>query len=278
MAGVVERHYDTVAAPPRGRTRIRELRDYHNYVKRRLIAEESGGAAAVVVDVGCGKGGDLPKLDRGALRRYVGLDVSENCLREARSRAAGLLGPGVDATFRRADFRDPPPDLPPGAADLVLCHFVLHYLWGDEPTARRSLGAMSRALRPGGRLLVITGDADVILSRGLRHGSDVYEVAFERAPSESDPFEGTRYAFTLRDGGEAALDACPEHLVHGPTLVRIAADCGLRLRRQLNLTELGAGYRGAVPAEQWQVTALYRAFVFERSTSATTSANPARGS
>lgn len=269
-SSAVKRHYDAVAPPPRSRTRLGPLRDFHNHAKRRLIAEEAGDAR-VVVDVACGKGGDLPKLPRGTLRTYVGVDVSPACLAEARSRAASLLPRHADVRFVEADFRHPPADLlPPGAAaDLVNCQFALHYLWGDEATARRALGAMAGLLRPGGTLLVTTGDADVIVARlpasPLRFGRPgLYEVAFAERPSEESPFAGHGYAFTLVDGGRPAIDACPEFLVHGPTLVRLAGECGLELVRERNLTHLGEGYAGEVPPDQWEVTGLYRAFVFRR--------------
>ena len=148
---------------------------------------------------------------------------------------------------------------------------ALHYLWGDEATPRRAPASIA-LLRPGGTLLATTGDADVIVARLLAAGEQqlrfgrpgLYEVAFAERPSEECPFAGHGYAFTLMDGDRPAIDACPEFLVHGPTLVRLAGECGLELVRERNLTHLQEGYAGGVPPDMWEVTGLYRAFVFRR--------------
>lgn len=99
-----------------------------------------------VLDLGTGTGRMLEMLAPRAARA-VGLDVSPAMLGVARVNldAAGLK----HVQLRQGDAYALPPDLQ--GFDLVILHQVLHFL--DDPS--RAVREASRALRPGGRLLVV---------------------------------------------------------------------------------------------------------------------------
>ncbi|HRE21400.1 MAG TPA: metalloregulator ArsR/SmtB family transcription factor [Rhabdaerophilum sp.] len=99
-----------------------------------------------VLDLGTGTGRMLEMLAPKATRA-VGLDVSPAMLGIARVNldAAGLR----QVQLRQGDAYALPSDL--SSFDLVILHQVLHYL--DDPA--RAVREAARALRPGGRLLVV---------------------------------------------------------------------------------------------------------------------------
>jgi ubiquinone/menaquinone biosynthesis C-methylase UbiE len=99
-----------------------------------------------VLDLGTGTGRMLEVLAPKA-ERAVGLDVSPAMLGIARVNldAAGLR----QVQLRQGDAYAVPPDL--NGFDLVILHQVLHYL--DDPA--RAVREAARALRPGGRLLIV---------------------------------------------------------------------------------------------------------------------------
>jgi demethylmenaquinone methyltransferase/2-methoxy-6-polyprenyl-1,4-benzoquinol methylase/ArsR family transcriptional regulator len=80
-------------------------------------------------------------------QRAVGVDQSPAMLAIARSRIdqTGLR----NVQLRQGDIYAPPVER--GAYDLVIIHQVLHFL--DDPA--RALAEAARALRPGGRLVVV---------------------------------------------------------------------------------------------------------------------------
>lgn len=111
-----------------------------------FLADRSG---AVGLDVGCGNGRHCEPL-RERTERVVGVDVSGELLREARSRARDR-GYAAGVSFVRGDAAA----LPAGddRVDLAVYVAALHHL---RPRERRvvSLSELSRVLAPGGRALV----------------------------------------------------------------------------------------------------------------------------
>ncbi|MBV8565697.1 MAG: metalloregulator ArsR/SmtB family transcription factor [Methylobacteriaceae bacterium] len=99
-----------------------------------------------LLDLGTGTGRMLELLAPLA-DRAVGIDASHAMLAVARDRLerAGLR----NAQLRQGDIYALP--IEPNAYDLVVVHQVLHYL--DDPA--RAVRQAGRALRPGGRLIVI---------------------------------------------------------------------------------------------------------------------------
>jgi len=103
----------------------------------------------VVVDVGCGWGGSLRKLnDRFRPDRLLGLDIAPKMVEAARRQAAPLrtlAGAAVEVVL--ADSAALP--LADASADLLFCHQTFHHLCDQE----RAIAEFFRVLRPGGKLL-----------------------------------------------------------------------------------------------------------------------------
>jgi len=95
-----------------------------------------------VLDVGCGAGNSYaPELAR-RTGSYVGVDVSENAV--AQARRAGLDARAID------DAASLP--FPDASFDLVICIEVLEHLLSPDGAAAE----IRRVLRPGGRLVAST--------------------------------------------------------------------------------------------------------------------------
>jgi demethylmenaquinone methyltransferase/2-methoxy-6-polyprenyl-1,4-benzoquinol methylase/ArsR family transcriptional regulator len=103
-----------------------------------------------LLDLGTGTGRMLELLAPRAARA-VGVDQSAAMLALARARIdqAGLR----HVSLRQGDIYAPPVER--NAYDLVVVHQVLHFL--DDPA--RALAEATRALAPGGRLVVVDFDA-----------------------------------------------------------------------------------------------------------------------
>ena len=69
--------------------RTYQLKDYHNLVKRSMIAGLSSNAASLL-DLACGRGGDLRKWFDAGIQRVHAVDISEASIVEAQSRLDDL--------------------------------------------------------------------------------------------------------------------------------------------------------------------------------------------
>ncbi len=107
------------------------------------------GAGAAVADLGAGSGYFAERLAArvGPTGRVVAIDIDEEALAMLRTRFPRPRFPQVD--LRRATPTDP--QLEPGSLDAVLLVDTYHEL--TEPAA--VLTAIRRALRPGGRLVIV---------------------------------------------------------------------------------------------------------------------------
>lgn len=118
-------------------------------------------AGDVLLDYGCGSGsGSATMLEAGW--QVIGLDISTPLLQQARVRCAGSR-----ALFATTDGRTVP--LEEGTIAAAITYGVLIYCVSDAEVAH-ILGEFRRALKPGGRLVLIEQVKwrDQIAERGLK--------------------------------------------------------------------------------------------------------------
>ena len=103
----------------------------------------------VVIDVGCGWGGSLRKLnERFRPERLVGFDIAPKMVEAATREATQVrVAGGGAAEVVQADSAALP--LPDASVDLLFCHQTFHHLVDQD----RAIAEFFRVLRPGGKLL-----------------------------------------------------------------------------------------------------------------------------
>ncbi|KUJ12272.1 putative mRNA cap guanine-N7 methyltransferase [Mollisia scopiformis] len=227
----VKQHYNTV--PERGRdwrkteSRIKGLRSFNNWVKSTIIqkfspsedytpgAQERGGMVfaegptetkgLLVLDIGCGKGGDLGKWQQAPqpVELYVGLDPADISIDQAKdryrqmsSRGGGGRGRGgrggyngrpqprlfQGEFFVQDCFGDTIEKVPlvrdvgfdgsggpsrfgGGGFDVVSMMFCMHYAFESEEKARRMLKNVAGALKKGGRFIGTIPNSDILTGK-----------------------------------------------------------------------------------------------------------------
>mmetsp|Transcript_10850 Transcript_10850/g.14774 ORF Transcript_10850/g.14774 Transcript_10850/m.14774 type:complete len:331 (-) Transcript_10850:60-1052(-) len=269
---------------------IYHLRLLNNWLKSVLINEYTG-EEDLVFDLGCGKGGDLPKWDKIGIGYYFGVDIAKESVKEhARKRyndgnyrfPAQLMA--VDAF--QTDLRPLVPHC--GHFDVVSCQFAFHYCFMSETRARTTLSNVAALLRPGGCFIGTTLDANILIKRlraapGLTFGNAVHQVSFSEKYSSkqfpsAQPF-GVEYEFTLQD----AVDAVPEYLVPFSVLETLALEAGLRLHLRANFHDYATlsmtnqthfdllqqmkvlgKYPDVLSEDEWETSGLYYVFAFKK--------------
>ena len=147
-----KKHYNDVASgiPPEV---LRVQREAHNSLKDCCIRDSiffSGtlpSSPLTVLDLACGRGGDLPKL-RSHTVNYHGVDVADKALEEAERRFHEMGMQGSVHTYC-SDAADV--ELPSTlAADVAIMNFALHYFTDSHEHCDKLFAKVSSALRPGG--------------------------------------------------------------------------------------------------------------------------------
>ncbi|RKO82806.1 guanine-N(7)-methyltransferase domain-containing protein [Blyttiomyces helicus] len=280
----VAQHYNArpeVGREKRKQSPIYSLKNFNNWVKSVLISKYVRRGDRVL-DMCCGKGGDLQKWRNAGIAEVLGVDIADVSVDQARQRfregnfrfkaeyhAADCF------TERLADQIVPPDTL----FDLVSIQFALHYSFESEEKARRALENITANLRPGGHLIATVPNCYWLVKKlrhdGLVFGNSILTVKFD---SEKASRYGHKYNFELKD----AIDDCPEYVFHFPTFEKLAAEYGLKLLYKKPFHQL---YReeseidahlqlmqrmnvvndeGTVSADEWEVTGLYVACAFEK--------------
>lgn len=221
------------------------LRLESNEWKRHMITAHVGRNCSVL-DVGCGRGGDLSKLVHRQVSTYTGVDSSPLALEEACSRAVNL---GINACLCLSDMSVDEPIVIAAPSDVGICMFALHYFVMTESSTTRFARFLKLHLKPGAFFLGVCPDPREIMYRLLDEDSaDDGTVSLRWI----DATAGLYNCKITSDSGDVLVDA-KEKLIDWPVVERIIESVA-----NLRLVSL-------VPAPSLNCSsmALYSAFVFE---------------
>ncbi|KAL0941784.1 mRNA cap methyltransferase [Colletotrichum truncatum] len=235
---VVTQHYNSV--PERGRdwrrtdSKIKGLRAFNNWIKSCIIQKfspdedyspssreqgSSTGKELLVLDIGCGKGGDLGKWQQAPqpVELYVGLDPADVSIDQARERYRQMGSRGGGGRGGRGGYRRPAPrlfearfqvkdcygesiedieivrqvgfdtnPLSRRGFDVVSMMFCMHYAFETEQKARMMLRNVAGSLKKGGRLIGCIPNSDVLGER-VREFNKKMEEKKQKAAEEPPP-------------------------------------------------------------------------------------------
>lgn len=298
-------HYNLrpeVGVKQRKESPIIGLKNFNNWVKSVLITQFGHPALAAagpakkhgkVLDMGCGKGGDLIKWGKARIREMLAVDIADVSVEQARQRWETMRPRRFDATFAALDCYTEPltkafsPQQLAQPFDVVSMQFCMHYAFETAQKARCMLKNVSEWLRPGGIFLGTIPNADQLLARldqlpadseDLSFGNSVYKIRFEERTSR--PLFGHRYYFYLRD----AVENVPEYIVEWDNFVQMAAQYRLhpvfkkefhevfeenrehedfkQLMVRMNVCD--ATGASSMEDEEWEAVNIYIAFAFEK--------------
>ncbi|OCF32280.1 hypothetical protein I316_05948 [Kwoniella heveanensis BCC8398] len=269
------------------------LKKFNNWIKSVLIGKFAHRSQGRVLDLGCGKGGDLNKWKQARIRLYVGIDIAETSIEQAASRYQRMRS-SFDGYFYAYDcFSKPISNILPEQLqmkdlyDNVTMQFCMHYAFESASKARMMIENVSRYLRRGGVFMGTIPNAELLLSRldalpeddqELRFGNSCYFVQFTERKHKG--IYGHQYRFFLTD----AVEDVPEYVVDWENFEALALEYGLKLvykkpfhdilQEEKETRDFGPllGKMGvvneygesAMDEDQWEAANIYMAFAFEK--------------
>lgn len=147
------------------------------------------------LDIGCGVGEDTRAMAGAFGAEAVGIDVNPRMVEEAQSRSAGR--PGV--TFRVGDASSLP--FPDASFDAGWVKRTLMHI--AEPA--RVIAEMVRVIRPGGRVVAVEPDLEVVLLVEVTR-----KVLARRAAGYANAWAGRRLRRLLLEAGLSGVRAAAE--------------------------------------------------------------------
>uniref|UniRef100_UPI0037E8F01B mRNA cap guanine-N7 methyltransferase-like n=2 Tax=Semicossyphus pulcher TaxID=241346 RepID=UPI0037E8F01B len=253
----VASHYNSlqeVGLAARSRSRIFFMRNFNNWLKSVVIGEileqvrAAGPQHVSVLDLGCGKGGDLLKWRRGGINHLVCADLAAVSVEQCQIRYDDMKKKShfnekiFSAQFITADCTkevlSEKLDNPELMFDICSCQFVYHYSFESEQKADMMLRNACERLRPGGYFIGTTPDAFELVKRleasdSLSFGNEVFNVSFQSKGFY--PLFGCQYHFSLED-----VVNVPEFLVYFPLFEHMARRYNMRLVLKQRFSEFFA--------------------------------------
>ncbi|EDM14754.1 RNA (guanine-7-) methyltransferase, isoform CRA_b [Rattus norvegicus] len=244
-SSAVAAHYNElqeVGLVKRSQSRIFYLRNFNNWIKSILIGEilekvrQRKNRDITVLDLGCGKGGDLLKWRKGRISRLVCADIADISMKQCQQRYEDMKCRRdneyiFSAEFITADcskellvekFHDPEMYF-----DICSCQFACHYSFESLEQADMMLRNACGRLNPGGYFIGTTPNSFELIRRleaseTESFGNEIYTVKFQKKGNY--PLFGCKYDFNL----EGVVDV-PEFLVYFPLLTEMAKKYNMKL-------------------------------------------------
>lgn len=228
MAREIREHYNRIeerGKDARKQSQTINIRNTNNFIKVSLIRQYVRKHDSVL-DLGCGKGGDLLKYKRVGIDEYCGVDIAEVSVNDARMRFRNMRC-AFRAVFKAFDAYNETMDLH-RQFNVISSQFSFHYAFSSTDSLKVALHNVARHLKPGGRFIMTVPSREIIVEkyRDNRLSNRFYRIEFENREIPIE--EQTEYRFTLLD----SVDNCIEFLVDLPEMVAEFGRLGVELVRR----------------------------------------------
>lgn len=254
---VVRQHYNERTFISKKHNRnyspIIKLRNFNNAIKYMLI-DKFTRPGDVVLELACGKGGDLRKYGAAGISQFIGVDISNASITEALKRYHSMKNLDYQVILITGDCFgeslglavEPFPECR-FPCDIVSCQFALHYAFETEDKARRMLLNVTKSLKMGGYFFGTIPDSEFIRYKMNKipstvekpsWGNSIYKVTFPNNDYQKNDNEfpspfGQMYTFWLED----AIDNVPEYVIPFESFRSLADEYGMELELQMGFNE-----------------------------------------
>jgi len=265
LGSTVAKHYNAIAPitkESRKDSRIFHLRNFNNWVKSVVISEflekvkrrKRVSDDINVLDIACGKGGDILKWQKGKVDHVIMADIAAKSVDECKDRYKKLEREQrhnrysrerlftaeffvADCTKKRLCdlYRHKSIKL-----DMTSCQFAFHYSFESYEQADLMLKNCCENLGVGGYFIGTTPDAQKLVKHIKACKADSFgNSVFNIKPEDKESFAlfGSKYMFYL----EGVVD-CPEFIVYLPLLEKMAAKYNMKLVWKKNFHDLFKDY------------------------------------
>lgn len=197
---------------------IYKLRIFHNWVKRELISQtcnylrENYDVDIALLDLSCGRGGDLMKYYNNNILDVVGFDIDENSIIEAKKRYHEMINQLKRKNVKnlpKYEFNvidlSQPSNLPKiknilnnKKFDIVSCQFAIHYFFKNKESLENLIKIVHYYLNKNGFFIGTTINGNIVKELFTDNSiitSDIFKLE-NKTVVTNDPY-GNKYLVYL---------------------------------------------------------------------------------
>lgn len=279
-------HYNnipTITREKRKDSTIINLRNINNFIKS-MIIQLYVRKNTSVLDLGCGKGGDILKYKKMRIKYFCGIDIAEQSVKECETRIKSVNEPFKYDLYNK-DMISEEINLN-YKFDIIALQFSLHYAFESKSAFDKLFKTIMNHVKDNTYILITLVDHSTIIraynevlvtdkecgyckKKNNCFGNSIFHIKFKNF-SINNKF-GNKYSFTLKE----AISDCDEFLVHCGELVNVFEQNGFELIENkgfndfLNIHSKNFSFlkKRMVPYElkndEKEVMNLYRVIVFK---------------
>lgn len=142
------------------------MRNFHNYIKRDLITKYAKNEEKLI-DMCCGKGGDMHKWINSNIKYVIGYDINKEYIEEAKIRYSKINKKDTDIKiiYKNIDLRKQVIDNEYGKVNIITCNFAMHYFFKNENTFNTFIKSIINNLKNNGYFIGTIFDGLSILNK-----------------------------------------------------------------------------------------------------------------
>uniref|UniRef100_A0A8C6HK73 mRNA cap guanine-N(7) methyltransferase n=1 Tax=Mus spicilegus TaxID=10103 RepID=A0A8C6HK73_MUSSI len=274
-SSAVAAHYNElqeVGLAKRSQSRIFYLRNFNNWIKSILIGEilekvrQRKTRDITVLDLGCGKGGDLLKWRKGRISRLVCADIADISMKQCQQRYEDMRCRRdnehiFSAEFITADcskellvekFRDPEMYF-----DVCSCQFACHYSFESQVQADTMLRNACGRLNPGGYFIGTTPNSFELIMAKKYNMKLIYKKTFLEFYEEKIKNNENKMLLKRMQ----ALEQYPAH--ENSKLASEKVGDYTHAAEYLKKSQVRLPL-GTLSKSEWEATSIYLVFAFEK--------------
>lgn len=181
-----------------------QMRRFHNDIKRTLINKYAKNVNRLL-DLACGKGGDIQKWRDNKIKYIVGYDINEKSILEGKNRLKefnmeknvklDIKNLSIEILYGNNDF------------DVVTCMFAFHYFFENDNTFNTIISSIENNLKQNGYFLGTFFDGNCVRNYNNKH-LDHFKLEIKN--DTPDNLFGNKVSVQLK---ETVLNECTDEYI-----------------------------------------------------------------
>lgn len=153
-----------------------EMRKFHNFIKK-IYIDKSSEPGTRLLDLGCGKGGDIYKwISNKNIVSVKGFDINADSIAEAKRRLKGYSNfKKKSITFKVLDLSENVLKCPK-KFDLITSFFAFHYFFKNKKSIETILKSIDNCSKAGTTLILTLFDGNLINFLPDTYKADNWEI------------------------------------------------------------------------------------------------------